>query len=105
MIISIFPTEEEAKKVAMQLLKERLVACVNIIPQIKSLYWWKDKIQEDQEVMVFIKSREDVESKIIDKIKSLHSYEVPAIFAVNSTDKIYSEYMKWIVKETEVLPE
>lgn len=102
MLISTFSSEAEAKKIAKILLKERLIACANIIPSILSLYWWNDEIQEESEVIFFLKTSPDLEEKVIKRIKDLHSYDVPAIYAIPSMDKILSPYKDWILKETEI---
>ena len=100
MIISIFPTEEEAQTIAKMLLNNRLVACANIIPKMKSLYWWKNKIQEDEEVFMMLKTKPELELEVINKIKENHSYEIPAIFAISSTEIINEEYLNWLIEET-----
>ena len=101
MIISTFQTTEEASKTVKQMLDERLIACANIIPGVKSLFWWKDKIIEEQEVIVFIKTRKELEKKVMQKLESIHPYDVPAIYAIDSTKEISSSYLQWILDETQ----
>ena len=101
MIISTFQTTEEASKTVKQMLDERLIACANIIPGVKSLFWWKDKIIEEQEVIVFIKTRKELEKKVMQKLESIHPYDVPAIYAIDSTKEINSSYLQWILDETQ----
>jgi len=71
-------TEEEAKRISEQLIKEKLVACSNYFP-IKSIYWWKGKVQRGKEVGVFLRTGEKNFGKIVKRIRELHSYELPAI--------------------------
>ena len=73
---------------------------MNIIPKIISFYWWKNEIHEDEEVLMMIKTKSELESKVMNKIKQNHSYEVPAIYSINSTEKINKEYLNWINQET-----
>ena len=100
MIISTFSNKEEAKKISKILLKERLVACANIIPEIESLYWWKEEIQEEKEVIAYFKTKKKLERVVIARIKELHSYDVPAIYAIESMELIYEPYREWVEKET-----
>ncbi|MEM0466033.1 MAG: divalent-cation tolerance protein CutA [Candidatus Thermoplasmatota archaeon] len=78
-LYSTFGTQKDAKKIARQLLEERLVACVNIIPNISSVYRWKGRIEEAEECVLIAKTIDKNIDRVIQKIKSLHPYEVPAI--------------------------
>jgi periplasmic divalent cation tolerance protein len=83
--IIIFVTtkdKEEAEKIAQTLLKERLIACANIISSVSSYFWWQDKIESAQECLVILKSRADLFAEIAERLKGLHSYEVPEVLAV-----------------------
>lgn len=101
MVFSIYITckdEEEAKKIAMELLKERLIACANIFP-IRSLYWWQEKIQDEKEYAIIAKSKKENFGKIKNFIKSVHSYEVPCIVAWEVKEG-NEEYLDWVRGET-----
>ena len=88
---------EEAENIAKSLVEEKLVACVNIIPQIKSIYWWEGKMCKDEEVMLISKTKQSLFTAVMDRVKSLHSYEVPEIisFAISEGSP---EYLNWIEK-------
>jgi periplasmic divalent cation tolerance protein len=94
MIIATFCDEESAKKTAGLLVEQRLAACVQIFP-INSVYLWKEKICEDSEIMVLIKSKPALFDKIASVIKRTHTYEVPEIIQIPIT-KGLPEYLKWI---------
>jgi len=79
-------------------LKDRLAACVNILP-ITSFFWWKDKIRVGLEVLLVIKTRRKLFVQLRQRISSLSSYEVPEIVSVKIDDGL-SSYLKWIDKET-----
>lgn len=100
MLVSTFPSKAIARKIANSLLEEHLIACANIIPSITSLYWWEGKIIEDQEVIFFLKTAPELEEKVIQRIKELHPYDIPAIYAIPSTNLIFGPYLEWINNET-----
>ena len=93
-LISTFADKESAKSIAKLLVKRRLAACVQIFP-IESVYLWKDEICEDNEIVLFIKSKSTLFDKISETIKENHSYEVPEIVQIPITDGL-SEYLQWI---------
>ena len=90
--------EEEAKKIANHLLDKHLIACANMFP-IKSLYWWKGKIEADDEVVLIMKTQKKNCENIISQVKAVHSYEVPCIEFFHF-EKGNPEYLEWIKKET-----
>ncbi len=98
-IITTVEKKEDAEKIANILLKKRIAACVQIIDNIESYYWWKDKIEKGQEILLFIKTKAEMFEKVEKVVKENHSYEIPEIISF----KIYKgskEYLKWIENET-----
>ncbi|MCX5703899.1 MAG: divalent-cation tolerance protein CutA [Candidatus Omnitrophica bacterium] len=96
--IIIFVTcanKKEADRIAKALLKEKLVACVNILDKVESFFWWEAKIDHAQETLLIIKSKKTKLAQIIKLIKSMHSYKVPEIIALKIAggDK---DYLRWI---------
>ncbi|MEE8381720.1 MAG: divalent-cation tolerance protein CutA [Thermodesulfobacteriota bacterium] len=88
-------SEEEATKIATTLVEEKLVACVNIIPKIRSVYWWEGKVCQEDEVMLVSKSTKSLFPAIMDRVKSLHSYQVPEIISFPISEGL-PEYLNWI---------
>ncbi len=88
---------DEAKKIAKALIEEKRAACVNIVPKVVSLYVWDGKLCEDEEVLLIIKAVEF--EPVRQKIKELHSYEVPEIIAleIKEAEKSYLEWMRGVV--------
>jgi len=91
------PSKKIARKIALYLLKKRLVACANIFP-IESSYWWKGKIENTKEVVLVVKTRKENFNKVKNEIKKVHPYSLPCIikFGVEAN----KEYEDWIKKET-----
>jgi len=90
---------EEAEDVAAALLTDRLVACVNILPGMRSLYVWEGAVQQDEECVVVAKSRRDLVPAITAKVAEVHSYDVPCVVALPIEDG-NADFLQWIVEET-----
>lgn len=96
-------SEEEARKIAGAIVSERLVACVNILPGVHSLYWWEGKVQEDQEVVLVAKTQKRHLGALTARVKALHSYTCPCIVAL-PMEGGNSDFLAWIVAETSPRP-
>lgn len=88
-------TREEAEKITRNLLAQKWIACANIVGPVSSLFWWKNKINQDNEFLVLMKTRSSLFEKLAAAIKQMHSYEVPEIIAVPIT-KGEQSYMDWL---------
>ncbi|MBA2664817.1 MAG: divalent-cation tolerance protein CutA [Bradymonadaceae bacterium] len=86
---------EESHALARTLVEERLAACVNIVPGITSFYVWQDKLCEDQEHTLLIKTTDERYEALKSRIQELHSYEVPEIVSLQSVDVLQS-YAQWV---------
>jgi len=93
------PNEEEAAKIAKILVEERLAGCVNIIKDIRSIYSWQGKLEDEKEVLMIVKTRLELFSALTSKVKELHSYTVPEIIAMPIADGS-KEYIKWLKEAT-----
>jgi periplasmic divalent cation tolerance protein len=96
------PNEEEAAKIARALVKERLAGCVNIIKNIRSIYSWQGKIEDDRELLMIVKTRAELFSSLKTRVKELHSYTVPEIIALPIVDGS-EEYLAWLRETTSPL--
>ena len=92
-------TVEEARAIGKTLVSERLAAGANIIDRINSIYWWDGKIQDENEAILIAKTREPLVPKVIERVKSLHSYICPCIVSVPVLDG-NPLFLDWIADET-----
>ena len=93
------PNEEEAAKIAKILVEERLAGCVNIVKDIRSIYSWQGKLEDEKEVLMIVKTRLELFSALTSKVKELHSYTVPEVIAMPIVDGS-EEYIKWLKEAT-----
>ena len=92
-------TYEEAGKIARDLVSSRLVACVNIISGMHSCYWWEGEIKYESEAVLIAKTKDSLLSKVVERVKTLHSYDCPCIVSVPIAGG-NSDFLDWIEKET-----
>jgi periplasmic divalent cation tolerance protein len=90
---------KEAKKIGTALVKDRLVACVNIIDKIQSVYWWNNKVEKGAEAVLIAKTKQQLVKKAISRIRALHSYECPCIVALPIVAG-NPAFLQWISDET-----
>jgi len=91
--------EEEATKLAKTLVSERLAACANVYPRLKSFYWWEGKLETDEEASLILKTRGGLMERLVSRLKELHSYSCPCILAL-PVEEGNPEFMRWILEET-----
>lgn len=89
------PTREEGERIAKELVEDHLAACVNLVPGVRSFFWWGGTIQDEQETLLVIKSREDRFEALAARVRSLHSYTVPEVIALPVV-RGSETYLAWI---------
>jgi periplasmic divalent cation tolerance protein len=94
-VLSTAGSEDEARKIARHLVETRLAACVNIVPQIESVYRWQGKVESAREWLLLIKTSVKLFPAVRDAVRKLHSYEVPECIALSIEDGS-SEYLEWL---------
>lgn len=87
--------KEEALRIGEKLVREKLAACANIIPSIESIYWWKGNLEKDNEAVLLLKSVQGKAQRIIERVKELHSYDVPCVDVIPISDG-NKDYFKWL---------
>jgi periplasmic divalent cation tolerance protein len=95
LLISTVSSREEAHTIAKALVSERLAACVNIAGEVESVYRWNGDVEKAQEFMMLIKTTGDRFGAVMERLKELHSYEVPELIQVPIENGL-PEYLEWI---------
>ena len=94
-VLTTTPNIKEAETLAEKIVRAKLAACVQILPQIKSFYFWEGEIQKDSENLLLIKTLSEKFAELEKFIKENHSYDVPEIVAL-SAEKVSPNYLEWI---------
>lgn len=92
-------TRAEAVTIGRALVEARLVACANVLDNVTSIYWWEGQVESDSEVALIAKTRAELVDAVVDKIKALHSYDVPCVVAWDVVGG-NPDYLSWIENET-----
>lgn len=100
-ILSTVDSQSKAEEIAGCLVSERLASCVNILPQILSIYRWKGQIEKETETLLIIKTRGDRVDELINRVAEIHPYEVPEVICL-PIEKGHKPYLDWILVETTV---
>ena len=98
---STVPNIEEGKQIARVLVEQKIAACVNIVPNVISIYEWKNNIEEDNELILIIKTKKENSETLINKLKEIHSYEVPECIGIEIKEGS-KEYLDWIEEITNI---
>jgi periplasmic divalent cation tolerance protein len=98
-VLTTTGSPQEAEKIARALVERRLAACVNILPQIQSVYRWKDQIEQGTEWLLIIKTRMNAFDSVRDTIKELHSYDLPECIMLDVSNGS-DAYLNWIKENT-----
>ena len=98
-VLTTAPNAEVGGLIARTLIEERLAACVNVIPGVRSIYRWEGDIQDDPEVVLIIKTQADRCEALAARIKDLHPYDVPEVLVLPAVGGS-APYLAWIRTET-----
>ena len=98
LVISTFPSSEVAGEVAYSLVGERLCACVNLVRGMRSIYWWKGKVEATDEVLAVIKTPSSRHAELVARLTELHPYACPEVVTVRPSD-VNADYLSWVIKE------
>ncbi|HXB21129.1 MAG TPA: divalent-cation tolerance protein CutA [Candidatus Solibacter sp.] len=94
-VLTTAGSQEEARRIAHSLVERRIAACVNIVPQVESVYHWEGKVESANEWLLVVKTLEANYSRVCDAIKELHSYDLPECIKLEISGGSL-EYLEWI---------
>jgi periplasmic divalent cation tolerance protein len=92
-------SEEQAAAIARALVGERLAACVNILGPVRSIYRWRDAVEDEREYLLIIKTRATLYMKVEERVRELHTYEVPEVLSLHA-DRGSPRYIQWLLDST-----
>ena len=98
-VLTTAGSADEARKIAGALVERRLAACVNIVPQVESVYRWQGHVERASEWLLIIKTQANLFDRVSGAIKELHSYEVPECVMLSVSDG-EQKYLDWITANT-----
>jgi periplasmic divalent cation tolerance protein len=99
LIFATASSEEQAVSIARTLVAEQLAACVNIVGPMRSIYRWRDAIEDDNEHLLIIKTRATLYVKVEKRIRAIHTYEIPEVISA-TIDRGSPPYIKWLLDST-----
>ncbi len=95
------PDKKTAIEMGKYIVNEKLAACANIIPSLTSIYIWQEKLEQEEEVLMVIKTRPELKEKLTQRILKMHPYEVPEIIFTPFTGG-NSDYIKWVYEQSSI---
>ena len=95
--LSNAPDEGTARRIARRLVDEQLVACVNLLPSMHSIYRWQGKVEEASECMMVIKTTRAVWPRLLERLPELHPYDVPELIALDVQEG-HGPYLAWVAE-------
>lgn len=96
-ILSTAGSQEEGERIARALVDQQLAACVNIVPQVMSVYRWQGKVETASEVLLLIKTTSALLEQTESALRAAHSYEIPEVLVLNP-EFGHSEYVDWLLR-------
>jgi periplasmic divalent cation tolerance protein len=98
-VLCTVPSPDVAEQLARSLLEEKLVACVNVLPGVRSIYRWQGAIEEASELLLLMKTARDRYDALEERIRALHPYDLPEVLALDVADGS-AAYLGWVLAET-----
>jgi periplasmic divalent cation tolerance protein len=99
LVLTTLANSDAAAEMAKKVVGERLAACANILPALRSIYRWQGKLQDENEVLVLLKTRRQQVERLKERIIELHPYDVPEVIAI-PVEQGHKAYLDWIAGET-----
>ncbi len=99
LVLTTLPSAEAAAELAKAVVEEKLAACANLLPAIRSIYRWQGRVQDESEVLVLFKTRQEHFDRLKSRLLELHPYEIPEVLAI-PVEQGYQAYLDWLAQET-----
>lgn len=99
LVLTTLPSAEAAAELAKAVVGEKLAACANLLPAVRSIYRWQGRVQDESEVLVLFKTRQEHFERLKARLLELHPYEIPEVLAV-PVEQGYQAYLDWLGQET-----
>jgi periplasmic divalent cation tolerance protein len=99
LVFTTLPSAEAAAELAKAVVGEKLAACANLLPAVRSIYRWQGRVQDESEVLVLFKTRQEHFERLKARLLELHPYEIPEVLAV-PVEQGYQAYLDWLGQET-----
>ena len=99
LVLTTLPNSDAAADLAKKVVGEKLAACANVMPAVRSIYRWQGALQDENEVLVLLKTRQARFEKLKARILELHPYDVPEVIAI-PVEQGHGAYLDWIANET-----
>jgi periplasmic divalent cation tolerance protein len=100
LVYTTFPDADIALSVGESLVRDRLIACINVVPGMRSVYAWKGAVERGEEAVAILKTRTDLQEDVQAALKSRHPYETPIILFITPSEAD-AETLAWILAETD----
>jgi periplasmic divalent cation tolerance protein len=97
-LLATAPDADVAARIARTLVEERLAACVNLVPQVRSIYRWQGRVEDESEVLLVIKTRADRVDALAARLRALHPYELPELLVL-PVESGLAPYLEWVRAE------
>lgn len=98
-VLIMAPDGDTAAGIGRTLVEERLAACVNVVPGVRSLYRWKGSVRDDAEILLLVKTRSDRMTALAARVRELHPYDLPEVLALPAVGGS-EEYLEWVRSES-----
>ncbi len=98
-ILVTAPDMEVGARIARALVEEKLAACVNLVPGVRSIYRWQGRIEDEAEVLLVVKTRADRTGALAERVLALHPYELPEVVALAAVGGS-AGYLDWVLQES-----
>jgi periplasmic divalent cation tolerance protein len=99
LVLTTLPNSDAAAEIARKVVAEKLAACANLLPALRSIYRWQGKVQDENEVLVLLKTQQRHYERLKARLLELHPYEVPEVIAI-PVERGHQAYLEWIARET-----